>query len=264
MRRIAALSLFALLGAGAWSEPARAQDAAAPAAPTSGDSEISEESKETEDAVVEEETQKTLQDRIRAVSRRVFLKKQRFELVPNVGLTTNDPFVRAFPVGVRGSWHFNEEFAIDFGGNFVPPFFVQELQDVRLLSGDDKELDPARNNSAILLSTIDAGVTFSPFYGKFALAGEHVVHFDGFLSAGLGAVFDTSRELVHPSLEVGLGARVFLLRWLTVRADLRNYVYPVFANNELDFPNVLILSVGAGIHIPFDFDYASEVIGSKE
>lgn len=246
----------------------RAQDAApassdAASAPSGGDAEITEASKETED-VAEQERPKTLQDRIRAVSRRVFLKRQRFELVPNAGLTTNDPFVRAYPLGLRGSWHFNEEFAIDFGGNFVPPFMVQELQDVRLLSGDNSQLDPARDKSAVLLSTIDAGVTFSPFYGKFALAAEHVVHFDGFISAGLGAVFDTSQEFVHPSLEVGLGARVFLLRWLTVRADLRNYVYPLMSNNELSFPSVLILSVGAGIHIPFDFDYSTEVIGSKE
>jgi outer membrane beta-barrel protein len=266
MRPSAALNLVTLLCAGMWSSASLAQEApAASSEAASSDTEVAEEAKESEGELAEEEKErKTLQDRIRAVSRRVFLKRQRFELVPNAGLTTNDPFVRAYPVGLRGSWHFNEELAVDFGGNFVPPFFQQELQDVRLLSGNQDELDPARDNSARLISTADVGVTFSPFYGKLALAAEYVLHFDGFISAGLGAVFDSSPQLVNPALEVGLGARVFLLRWLTIRTDLRNYVYPSFANDELSFPNVLTLTVGVGIHIPFDFDYSSEVIGSKE
>jgi outer membrane beta-barrel protein len=240
------------------------QDGAQPApAAAAADSEAVAEGAEEAEAG-EDEQQKTLQDRIRAVSRRVFLKRQRFELVPHAGLTTNDPFVRAYPLGLRGSWHFNEEFALDFGGSFVPPFFVQELQDVRLLSGDAKELNPARENSAVLIATLDGGVTFSPFYGKFALMAEHVVHFDGFISAGLGAVFTTGQQLVNPALELGVGTRLFLMRWLTVRADLRNYLYPSFAGDDLSFPSTLLLTVGVGIHIPFDFDYSAEVIGSKE
>jgi outer membrane beta-barrel protein len=130
------------------------------------------------------------------------------------------------------------------------------------LGGNEDALDPARGITQ--LGYADVGVTFSPFYGKMALAAEQVLHFDGFISAGLGAVFDTTpNEPFHPAVEVGVGARVFLTRWLTIRADVRNYTYPQTVANELTFPSSLILTLGAGIHIPFDFDYSTEIIGGK-
>ena len=61
-------------------------------------------------------TGKTLQERIRAVSRRAFLKAGRFEFTPGVGFSADDPFFRSWTVGARGAWHFSEEFALDFGG----------------------------------------------------------------------------------------------------------------------------------------------------
>ena len=131
------------------------------------------------------------------------------------------------------------------------------------LSDDEQEAALAPVTIVAQNGYLDGGVTFSPFYGKLALMAEQVVHFDGFLSAGLGAVFDSSAEAVHPAVELGVGFRMFLTHWLTVRGDLRNYAYPLNTAGGLTFPSALILNFGLGIHLPLDFDYSNEIIGSK-
>ena len=206
---------------------------------------------------------KTLQERIRAVSRRVFLKRERFELEPLVAFSANDALNRWWTFGLRGAYHFNEEFALDFGGGGG---FNQPLKDIRLL-GDPEKLDqvPIVGQKAYA----DIGVTFAPLYGKLALMAEQVAHFDCFVSAGLGAIVDESEDGVHPALQVGIGTRVFLTRWLTFRADVRSYTYPltvvdpVTSVGTLTFPSTLLLGFGLGFHLPLDFDYSSEIIGAK-
>jgi outer membrane beta-barrel protein len=220
------------------------------------DTDLEEESVAAPAAAAQDgSTGKALQERIRAVSRRVFLKRQRFEVEPLFGFTANDALNRFWSFGARGAWHFNEELAIDFGGGGG---FNQPLQDIRIVDGSELDLKLAEQ-----VAYADVGVTFSPFYGKFALMAEQVIHFDGFISGGLGAIVDNTAEVVHPALELGVGTRVFLTRWLTLRADLRNYAYPLTVNDELTFPSALILTFGLGFHVPFDFDYSSETIGAK-
>lgn len=232
--------------------------AADPPAPPAIDADLAAQSDDIAVEAADGGTGKTLQERIRAVSRRVFLKRQRFELEPLFGFTANDGLNRFWSFGARGAWHFNEDLAIDFGG---AGGFNQPLQDVRIIDGSELVAKDLKLVEQIAYA--DVGVTFSPFYGKFALLAEEVVHFDGFISGGLGVIVDNSAERVHPALELGVGARAFLTRWLTVRADLRNYAYPLTVGTELTFPSALMLTFGLGVHLPFDFDYASEIIGAK-
>lgn len=268
------LAAACLLTAPLASRPAAAQappappaaQAQAPAPPAEGrggaDSDLAAESKDAGETVAEEGsgTGRTLQERIRAVSRRVFLKRGRFELEPQFGFTANDALNRAWSFGARGSYHFNEEFALDFGGGGG---FSQQLDDVRLFDADPEALNEARAGTPKQYGYADVGVTFSPFYGKLALMAEQVIHFDGFISGGLGAVIDDSAEAVHPAIELGVGGRVFVSRWLCIRADVRNYTYPLTVARELTFPSALILSFGVGVFLPFDFDYSNEIIGGK-
>jgi outer membrane beta-barrel protein len=83
------------------------------------------------------------------------------------------------------------------------------------------------------------------------------------VSGGVGAVFDTGADLVHPTMDVGVGLRVFLLRWLVVRSDLRDYVYPQDARNISTLQNLLVFSLGVGFYFPFDFEYRYEAAKVK-
>ncbi len=209
-------------------------------------------------------TGKTLQERIRAVSRRAFLKSGRFELTPMLGFNVSDPFFRAWNVGARGAYHFTEEFALDFGGGGV---VFNETQDfLRVLNVDPDDLaDQIKNQlgAATLYGYADVGVTFSPFYGKVALASEFVGHFDVFVSGGLGIVADNVGTFVHPALELGLGGRLYITRFLAARADVRSYLYPTDSAGALVLGNQIIMNLGVAFYFPLDFDYSAETLGAK-
>jgi outer membrane beta-barrel protein len=209
-------------------------------------------------------TGKTLQERIRAVSRRAFLKAGRFELEPNVGITTNDPFFRSWAFGGRVAYHLSEEFAIDVGGAYAPI-----LQQLAIFQASNVEPDALADDIANKINTNslvaygDAGITFSPFYGKVALASEFVGHFDAFVSTGVGVVVDTSPQAIHPAFQLGVGTRFYLSRFIAARIDLRNYLYPTDFTGNLTLANQLLLNAGLSFYFPLDFDYSQETLGAK-
>lgn len=196
----------------------------------------------------------TLQDRIKAVSRKTFLKTGRFELTPNAMFTVNDPFFRTITVGGRVAWHLNEAFALEVGGNYVPPGFIQALEPVDLV----REKLTLINADNDVIGLADVGLTFSPLYGKMAVFGDGIIHFDGFVSAGVGATFDNGADLIHPAMNVGVGGRIFLTRWLVLRGDLRDYIYPQDKAGISTLQNLVFVSLGLGFYFPLDFDYQFE------
>ena len=196
----------------------------------------------------------TMQDRIKAVARKTFVKTGRFELLPSMMVTVNDAFFRSVAGAGRISWHINEAFALEVGGAYIPPFFIQKLEPVDLL----REQLALINADNKVYALADVGLTFSPLYGKVAVLGDGIIQFDGFLSAGVGATFDNGADLVHPTMNIGAGARVFLNRWLVVRADLRDYVYPQEKAGISTLQNVLFVGVGLGFYFPLDFEYQFE------
>lgn len=224
--------------------PAAAQDGAA------ADAELQSEG-ESQGLVDEqgESTGLTLQDRIKAVSRKVFLKEGRFELTPFAGISTNDAFFRRWTVGARASYHLIDSFSFDVGGAWNA--WSEQLEAVRIVG----QVQSAIPDQAVLYGYADGGVTFSPIYGKISLMSEWIIHFDGFVSGGLGAVFTSNQDLVHPAMQLGAGSRIFLTRWLVLRADLRNYTYPQSRSGFSTLQNLLMLNLGVGLYFPFDFEY---------
>jgi outer membrane beta-barrel protein len=238
-------------------------EAAPPAAPVEAEAPVQHE--ETDVSALDEGIDLTLNDRIKAVSRKVFLKEGRFELAPLMSVTTNDPFFRTWALGGRAAWHVNDAFAIEGGATYVPPFFVEELPPLDLL----RERASLINVDAKLAGSADMGVTFSPVYGKIAILSDAIIHFDTFVAAGGGVVLDNNGDLfgaddarrftgMHPTMDVGAGLRVFLLRWLVVRADLRDYVYPQDRDNISTLQNLLVVNLGVGFFLPPDFEYKYE------
>lgn len=227
-----------------FSTGALAQDTEAAPAEAAADTK-----KESEQITSEEGINLTLQDRIKAVSRKTFIKEGRFELEPFGGISTNDAFFRRWTLGARVSYHLNDNFSLDFGG--AGNVFSEQLDAVRFL----RETQLAITDDAVLFGYADAGVTFSPIYGKFSLMSEWIIHFDAFVSGGIGAAFDSNVTPVHPAMEIGVGGRVFLNRWVVLRADLRDYIYPQDRSGISTLQNLLMLNLGVGFYFPLDFEY---------
>jgi outer membrane beta-barrel protein len=232
------------------------EDAPAPGEESSGtaDGGSSESAPESGRTATDEGIDLTLQDRIKAVARKTFLKAGRFELDPMAQVTVNDAFFRTWTVGGRLAWHINDAFALEVGGGWVPPGFSQRLEPAELL----KEKLALINIDNTLVGMADIGLTFSPLYGKVAVFGDGIVNFDGFVSGSVGATFDNGADVFHPAMTIGVGARVFLTRWLVLRGDLRDTLYPQEKANISTLQNLVFVGLGVGFYLPPDFDYQYE------
>ncbi len=209
----------------------------------------------------------TQADRIRAVSRKTFLKRGRFEATPFIGASTNDAFFQHWNGGLRLSYHIVDSLSVDVGGGFN--FLTLELPSVEIV----KRQQSAIPDEAVLFGNLDAGFTFSPIYGKFAILDDWILHFDGFMSGGLGVVVDSNRYAffgqtlpeflpgVNPAVELGIGGRVFVTDWLVIRADVRDYFYPQWRSGISTLQNLLYFNVGLAIYFPFGFEY--EYVAAK-
>lgn len=241
------LSVVAMLA----SPPAAlAQDDAEPAGGAEADQETARESEETQEAQPDprEERNRRLEDRIKSVQRKVFLKKQRIELFPYFGLDLNDPFFQHLLVGASVSYHLSDSIALEARGGAVIASLKQgAIRLVRQEAGAVLENPPEFKYHA------DLDFTWAPFYGKISLFGEGILHFDTYLTAGPG-IFGTDAGL-NPAANIGIGQRYFLTKWLVARIELRDYLFIDSRNNRSDLQNLLVLGFSVSGFFPTSFEY---------
>lgn len=244
----------ALLAALAWSGPKAAE------AQEADEADTTREDAATEEAGLPEEGE-TLADRIKAVERKVFLKRQRFEIHPYFALDLNDAFFQHFFVGAAAAYHLADSFSLELrGGASVAEIEKDSVRFVRVATDSLLEGAPS------LVAHGDLNATWAPIYGKLSLFGESILHFDTFLTAG-GGIFVTEREEregpdavleevtnVNPAFNVGVGQRYFINEWLVFRLEVRNYSY-IETGDESDLQNVTMLGFAISGFFPTSFAY---------
>lgn len=192
-------------------------------------------------------------DRIKAVSRKTFLKRHRFYLSPNAGTTINDSFYRQYMVGGSLGFHIVENLSIEVSGAYN--LFTERLPPVTFLRKNARAI-PAE---VLLFGHAEVGAAFTPVYGKFAVFREWIIHFDAYVAGGVGVVIESGQEIpLYPAANLGVGGRVFVLPWLVVKADIRDYAYAQQIGKISTLQNLLVFSVGVSVYFPFDFDYENE------
>lgn len=192
-------------------------------------------------------------DRIKAVSRKTFLKRHRFYLSPNAGTTINDSFYRQYMVGGSLGFHLVENLSIEVSGAYN--VFTERLPPVNFLRKNARAI-PAE---VLLFGHAEVGAAFTPVYGKFAVFREWIIHFDAYVAGGVGVVIESGQEIpLYPAANLGVGGRVFVLPWLVVKADVRDYAYAQQIGKISTLQNLVVFSVGVSVYFPFDFDYENE------
>jgi outer membrane beta-barrel protein len=181
-----------------------------------------------------------LRERVSPVSGHVFRKKSRFELSPSATLTLKDPFFTKYMLGVGLTYHPLETFGIGLHVNYAFPVVAGAAQ----ICTPGSQSTPA-GCRAPTMSEIDgrapgqlklmAGLEgqWAPIYGKISLIAESFVHFDLYGIGGVALV-----QYAGPSStgtgsstqttvggNAGLGLRLFINRWLTLRTELRDLIY---------------------------------------
>ncbi|MGF1510132.1 MAG: outer membrane beta-barrel domain-containing protein [Myxococcota bacterium] len=213
---------------------------------------VDEETERERDRTSSEEREETesLADRIKSVQRKVFIKKKRVEVYPQVLFGLNDAFFQNLIVGGSLAYHISDAFAIEARGGAVANLGETDaVRFVRAETGSLLEEPPELQFHA------DLDFLWAPIYGKISLFGESILHFDTYVTVGGGAFGTDNRT--NPAANVGVGQRYFINRWLTARIEFRNYFFveEVAGEEDLQTPGFIGISLSAFLPTAFDYEY---------
>ncbi|MBU8894911.1 outer membrane beta-barrel domain-containing protein [Corallococcus sp. H22C18031201] len=190
----------------------------------------------------------TQEDRVKSVQRKVYLKKNRFELSPLVSISVNDPFYSKVGLSVRGAWYLADTLALS-----------ARVSLLQVVPSDDVRTAKRTFNSKIYNSVPEwsgmGDVEWAPLYGKVAFLNS-ILHFDGYLLGGLGVVKTETSSLpgrgLNPAADLGLGMRFVTKDFLAVNVALINtaYVDQPLGSTKGAIQNVMTLNAGISIFLP--------------
>jgi outer membrane beta-barrel protein len=222
-----------------------------------------------------------LGDKVKAVQRKGFLKKGRFEVEPVFSATLNDAFYQKFGGGLRLAYNLGDTFALALRGityrqpawsnpgNWQPaPIQTNYAREGKIAFGG--QLLSSQIYDQLMLDGI-----WSPIYGKIAVLENHIVHFDMFLTAGFGLVWTATSYAPRDNaglgpapgsavvggsklgVDLGAGMRFYPKDWLALEAGLIATVYPdqPVASLPATLQRVFAVNLGVAFFFPFHFEY---------
>ena len=189
----------------------------------------------------------TLDDRVKSVQRKVYLKKGRFEVTPLVTLSVNDPYYTKLGAAVRGAYYLADTLAV-----------AARVSAMQVLPEDDVRIAKRTFQSRIFYSVPQwsamGDVEWSPLYGKVAFLNS-ILHFDAYLLGGMGVVnTKVSKSRGGPSLaaDLGLGLRFVARDFLAVNVAVINtsYVDQPLNSSKGATQNIMTLNAGISVFFP--------------
>ena len=216
---------------------------------------------------------------IYVVQERAYSKSKAVEITPFFFTKINPKFVGYVGGGISAAYHFKENFGLEFLSAIPGPFFnafysnlVTEVFQYESLTPEEVDLKRMTYFGALSLN-------FSALYGKWDLYGL-LLDYDFYAHAGIGlvtlketcappntgncgpALASTGRGLRAPDLgrdrfkitgNLGFGLRVYFLRFLGFRIELRDIVYAdrdvEAGQTTSDIRNELMVFLGASFLI---------------
>lgn len=178
-------------------------------------------------------------ERIVVIQKRPFLKQNRLEVSVLAGVIPSNPFLTYIPIEGRIGFHLSEGFALEAGGGYFPPLGVGTIKNQ--INDDLKRfphfLGVRIYEQQVFYANLD--LVWTPIHGKIRVAGlQWIAYWEIFLQIGGGVtgVYDVERSgrfdsdktnplKIRPTLNVGAGTRLWLTRWLTLRLDIREYLF---------------------------------------
>lgn len=173
---------------------------------------------------------------IRVIRPRYMSKRNRVELGGQAGLIMNQSFIYTLMLSGMLDYHFSEMFALELA---VGKGLSIDKEDKRILK-DEFEI-----TTSLLPTdyTFNAGLLWTPIYGKTQLPSGYVVYFDNFISfqGGMTGIRydyerckDTSKNKIpppapttksYPSANVGFGQKFFISQSTSIRWDARANIF---------------------------------------
>lgn len=198
----------------------------------------------------------TQDDRVKAVQRKHFLKRNRLEVVPSFAISLNDAFYTKVGGGVAANYHLADSLALSL---HYDKFGIAQSDNVRIAK---REL-----RSLLLSSKLDwtAGldVLWTPIYGKLAWFNT-IVQYDLFLIAGVGGAWSQTsgapvEDGIHPAVDVGIGQRFAMFDFMAFEFWVKQLLYADRPQDRQisEIQKVLTLNAGLSFWLPGSFTYAN-------
>lgn len=185
---------------------------------------------------------KTQRDRLRSVQRRRTRKAGRFSLVPNYGLTLNDPVVATHTVGASLYYHLAEGFSFVLGGD--QRIMQVDSQAVHLVRSQERWV----RGEKVMMRSFGAGISYTPIYGKMALFSDVIAKYDLFVE-GRGGLTDVEAKF-KPTGSLGLGGRLYINEFLSLDLVGRWLMFSTEFRGVEDIKAPLFLHSGIAIYFP--------------
>ncbi|GAC1337294.1 MAG: hypothetical protein NVSMB23_03550 [Myxococcales bacterium] len=188
-------------------------------------------------------------DEIHAVQKRPLREARRLELWAYGVGSVGDPYLQRWGGGLRAMYHLREGLSVGLDGHGFATFATEELVIAK------RELH-ARVLESRQRASGTALVAIAPLYGKVALPGNLLVHFETFADAGLGAALtetDSGRG-VRPLIAAGIGQRLFagenLAFTLRLGGELYAERFSIAGQPTTHASGFWTLSFGAALYLP--------------
>jgi len=201
------------------------------------------------------EADAALEDRVKAVQRKGFLKRGRWQLTALAAPSVNDAFYQKVGLGGQVAYNFNDSFALALRGTYWLSFKTQYVKQGAFAF-----------QSQLLSSQLDGtGMVeflYTPVYGKFAWMGKQIIRFDAWIQVGAGAAWSATsgaprNEGAHLAGDLGGGIRFYPLDWMSLELGVLGTFYADQKDPALPgtIQKVVALTVGVSFFLPTRFEY---------
>ena len=227
-------------------------------APPPAESTDSPKPQTSRESLLQGERDVTVEDRVKSVQRKLYIKKDRFELAAFGTGAVNDPFLRKYGGTLRPAWYFADTLAVSM---WLSGLRVDSTGDASIAKRTFQSRLPYSKPYWMAIPALE----WSPIYGKIAIWND-ILHFDAYVVGGVGAVIAETSFAPEPgaclegcargplpAADLGVGVRFVARDYLAVNAALINTSY-------VDIPsgftiaamqNVLTLNAGISVFFPF-------------
>jgi outer membrane beta-barrel protein len=219
-------------------------------------------------------------EEIYAVQQIYAIRKRRIELLPSFGFTLNDPFVSHPALNVGLNYWITNVLAVGANLNWYQGLESESDLNFHVRRSTRLAIRPTEFQMGASLN-----FTYVPLYGKFAMFNRYIFQWDAYVLGGVGVMSTRPVPVVDPEFRTfdysmklsmvnpGIGFRVFVSKWLTVFAEMRDYIYleelenlqvalgedrrdeSLWLEDSPTIVNNVLISVGMTLFFPFTFDY---------
>jgi outer membrane beta-barrel protein len=154
--------------------------------------------------------------RRKGVQRRDFLKRHRFELSGLGGFYASDVLSSTYSYGGALAFYPSEDFGVEVLVTRSPVKF--RLEEPFNSFDQERHFAPGIAWQGIV------SALWSPIHAKLKFSEETIIHADIFAVLGTGRTFHES--VLGLTWEAGLGLKLYLARFVTLRFDVRDFLLP--------------------------------------